>query len=74
MDYKFKYRHKNDWFWTTVKVIGHKLEGNNTMVLFLENGLIAIPEWSNNYFLKLGSDWMLFEKKSMEEQSGVKVT
>ena len=72
MSYSFKYR--NGFFWKKEAVIGHQLNPDlNRMDLFLEDGSIrSIGEWSK-YDLVLGTDWVLFTKKKMEEESGQEI-
>jgi hypothetical protein len=72
--YRFSYKHKNSLFWKSLKVKGHNYEAPlNQMVCYLENGgLFAIPSW-NEYYLRLGIDWVLFTKENMRKESGVRV-
>ena len=69
MTYIFKY--KKGWFWRSAKVVGHRLDqSNNRMDLFFENGSIkSIGQW-DKYDLFLGTDWVLFTKNQMEDESG----
>jgi hypothetical protein len=70
MTYKFKWKRRV--FWKTYKkCIGHKYYSDmNRMDIFFENGSIkSIPNWSSCY-LKLDTDWVLFTKKQMEDESG----
>lgn len=70
MSYKFKY--KRCFFWHSISVIGHNLEGK-TMVLYLPNGGIkTVPEW-HLCSLELGLDWVAFTKSKMERESGQQI-
>lgn len=71
--HKYIFAFKRFLFWQQREIVGHKLEDNNTMVLYFSNGGIeTIPNW-NNYKMKLGADWALSVKKNMETQTGVDV-
>ena len=45
----------------------------DSMIIYFEDGGIEkIPEWSS-YQLKLGTDWKLFIKNKMEQESGQQI-
>lgn len=69
MTYKFKYRKRI--LFKSVTVIGHSFNKDlDRMSLLLQDGGIQeISGWSK-YDCKLGSDWALALKKSMEEKAG----
>lgn len=72
MEYIFKY--KKNILWTSIKVEGHKYDStSNRMDLFLKDGSIySIGEWSK-YTLKLGTDWVIAQRKIMEKEAGQKI-
>jgi hypothetical protein len=67
--YKFKYKYR--WFFKTHKIIGHSFnEKLDRMALHFPDGsLLELADWSC-YDCKLGPDWALAVKKSMEEKAG----
>ena len=69
MNYNFSYR--RNWFWKTIKAMGHGYdEKQNKMVIYLPDGSIQeIKEWSKCE-VKLGTDWLLAQKKAMEDKIG----
>ena len=69
MEYKIKIRRR--FFWKTIKAVGHKLVAEiDRMDIFLKDGSIySVGQWSK-YDVILGTDWVLFTKKQMEEESG----
>ena len=69
MEYIFKYR--KGYFWAKKRVVGHALITElDRMDLYLKDGSIySIGQWGK-YDLQLGTDWVLFTKKKMEEESG----
>jgi hypothetical protein len=77
MTYKFKYKRWYWFTWRTKEVVGHALETNGVMkeptgamICYLPNGTIyRIPKW-NECYLFLDTDWLLFQKKTMENESG----
>lgn len=67
MKYTFKY--KKYLLWRTIKnVKGHALDGDR-MDIFLDDGIISISGWSK-YDMKLGSDFIIAQKESMENETG----
>ena len=70
MTYKFQWKRR--WKWNSLKkVVGHKFTAElDRMDVFQESGSVySIPKWSE-CSLKLGTDWVLFTKNNMEEESG----
>lgn len=69
MSYKFQYKKK--FLWKTIKdVKGHKLDSDlDRMDVFIDNGIISISNWSG-CDMKLGADFMLFQKNEMEKEAG----
>lgn len=68
--YRFKYRKR--WIWRTIRdVAGHKyLKDMDRMDVILKDGsILSIAGWSG-YDMFLGTDWVLFTKALMEEESG----
>ena len=72
MRYNFKYKRR--FFWRTIKnVKGHSLNtSTGHMEIFLDAGIRSIHKWSN-CDLKLGSDFILFQKDSMEKQANTSI-
>jgi len=70
---KYKFFYKRFLFWSSETVVGHKLEDNNSMTLYYEDGGIkTIPDWSK-YALRLKADWVLAVKKNMDNQTGMDI-
>lgn len=71
MEYKFKYKRLLRLFWRRPKVVGHKLDLQaNSITLYFKDGSIRrIPEADRIEF-RLGTDWILMNKKQMEEIAG----
>jgi hypothetical protein len=71
MEYKFTYRPYKNFLWKTHIIIGHRFEQlTDKMCLFFANGsVVEIPHWKDCE-LKLGTDWALAVKASLEQQSG----
>lgn len=69
MRYILKY--KKRFFWRTVKnAKGHKLDMElDRMDIFLDNGIVSISNWSK-CDMKLGADFLLFQKNEMENEAG----
>ena len=69
MTYKFKWKRK--WIYHTKVVLGHNYnQVADKMVLYYPNGSIEeIPRWKD-CAVKLGVDWVLAVKKSMEAKTG----
>lgn len=69
MNYVFNYR--RNYFWKSCKVAGHKHDANqDKMILFFSDGSVReIANWKDCE-VKLGTDWVLAVKKSMEKESG----
>lgn len=67
--YLFKYRRR--LWWRTRKVIGHNfLPDQDKIVLYFANGGIEeIPRWKI-CAVRLGPDWVLAQKKALEEKTG----
>lgn len=54
-------------------IVTNKIPNTNSMVIYYPDGsLKRIPNW-NEFELKLGTDWKLFQKKQLEKESGQKV-
>ena len=72
MPYKFTFRRK--WFWSTLKVVGHKyLDKQDKMCVYFQDGsLREIKEWSKHE-VKLGTDWVNSVKSRMEKESGTSI-
>lgn len=69
MLYNLKYKRR--FFWKTIRVDGHRIDtANNRMDLFMPDGsVLSLGKWSE-CDLKLGSDWVIRQKKDMEKQAG----
>jgi len=69
MKYVFKFRRR--WFWTSLNVVGHAYDvGQDKMVVYFEGGSVReIAHWGQCE-IQLGVDWVLAQKKSLEEQTG----
>lgn len=74
MLYKFKWKEPKKLWWNTEKVRGHRYELElDRMILFYDDGsILEIPGWSKCR-VRLGLDWVLAVKKSMEKDSGQSV-
>ena len=70
--YVFKFKRK--WFWKRIKVVGHNyLQAQDKMVIYKEDGSIReIKNWSKCE-VSLGTDWVMFTKKKMEEKTGTAI-
>jgi len=72
MKYIIKLKHKKQWFYRTIKnVKGHQLV-ENRLDIFLDDGIISLCDW-DKYDMKLGSDFLLFQKYEMEKESGLDI-
>lgn len=69
MSYVFKFKRR--FLWSKVTVIGHGYdEKQDKMVLYLPGGSIReLRKWSDCEVF-LGTDWVLAQKKMMEEKAG----
>jgi len=69
MTYIFRYRRK--FLWKSHIVMGHAYDGaQDKMVLFFANGSVReVARW-RDCEARLGTDWVLAQKKSLEEQTG----
>lgn len=69
MTYLFRFRRR--YFWKTLRVSGHSYSPDqDKMVLYFQDGSVQeIKAWKNCE-IKLGSDWVLAQKKSMEAKTG----
>lgn len=69
MEYFFKY--KKSIIWRSKKVCGHRYEEKqDKMILFYKDGGVEeIANWKN-HSCKLGIDWVIAIKKTMEKESG----
>lgn len=69
MTYTFKY--KRGFFWKTLrKTKGHDYqESQDKMDVFFGDKIMSISKWSE-CDLKLGADFILFQKENMERESG----
>ena len=74
MLYKLKYKRKDQWFWRSIKnVKGHKFDENTGRLdVFITNGLISLVDW-NKCDVKLGNDFILAQKESMEEEASAAI-
>jgi hypothetical protein len=72
MSYVFKFKRK--FFWHKVTVIGHGYnEQQDKMVLYLPGGSIReLRKWRDCEVF-LGTDWVLAQKKMMEEKAGTTI-
>ena len=71
--YTFKY--KRHFFYKSLKsVVGHHHHAStDRMDVHFQNGsILSIPIWSKCY-LKLGSDFFIFQKKELEKQAGQQI-
>ena len=76
MAYVIKYKRFNQFFYRSIKVVGHQQVKDSTRMDFFlpdNKGIVSIGD-GNNYMLKLGADFMLEQKNAMERESGAKVT
>lgn len=77
MTYTFRYKRSLFAFWHKKEVIGHSLETfgltkepTGAMILYLPDSTVyRIPNWKDCY-MYLDKSWLLFQKKSMENESG----
>lgn len=71
MEYKFTYRHYKKFLYKSQMINGHRLDQvlDKMCLFFADGSIIEIPHWKD-YELKLGSDWALAVKTSLEQQSG----
>jgi len=69
MNYVFRYR--RNLFWHSYKVIGHQYDApQDKMILFSADGSVReIANWKACE-VKLGTDWVLTQKKVLETQAG----
>jgi sorbitol-specific phosphotransferase system component IIA len=69
MTYVFKYR--RSFLWKSFKVIGHTYDANqDKMVIFFpDGGVQEISSWKTCE-VKLGTDWVVSQKKQLEAQAG----
>lgn len=69
MEYIFKW--KSGLLTRSRVVVGHRYDQEQgKMVLYFANGAVEeIPNWKN-CAIRLGIDWVIAEKKSMEQRSG----
>lgn len=72
MTYIFKY--SRGLFWKTQTVVGHQYhEAQDKMLLFYaDGGIREIRNWKNCE-VRLGADWCLALKNSMENQTGTSI-
>lgn len=73
MSYVFKFRRR--WLWKSVTVIGHGFDpGQNKMIVYLPGGGVReIADWTKCE-VALGADWVLAQKKTMEQKAGQPIT
>lgn len=71
MKYKFKFRRIGSWFWTTKTVVGHSVDRDTDRLYLYSDGLniYEVPKFSE-LEVKLGSDWKLAMKDTMEKEAG----
>ena len=67
----YKFRWRRHFFWHSVLVTGHKFEeGQNKMILYLQDGsLREIKHWLDCE-CELGSDWVNLTKEAIKEEAG----
>ncbi len=72
MKYRFKW--KRGLFWQSAHVIGHSLDKDqDKMVLYFPDGSIReICKW-RECEVKLGQDWVLATKKTLESAAGTSI-
>lgn len=70
----YKIQLKRYLFWKTYVVIGHQVvvQEDKLILYFADGSILAIKHY-NNLSLKLGTDWVLFQKKQMEKESGLTI-
>lgn len=68
--YIFSYS-KRGIFWRKLEAVGHKFdEGSDRMDIFLKpTGIVSIPNWMGNFWLKLGDDWHRMQEQQMSEEA-----
>lgn len=72
MRYVIQLKHKKQWFYRSIKKVkGHQLVGDR-LDIFLDDGIISLCNWSE-YDMKLGSDFILFQKAEMEKETGLNI-
>jgi hypothetical protein len=72
-NYIFQYKKSGSWFWKKATVVGHNyFSETDKMALYYSNGIEEIANWSA-YNCKLGSDFMLVQKKNLEKKAGTSV-
>ncbi|MFW7381466.1 MAG: hypothetical protein ACOH5I_21840 [Oligoflexus sp.] len=72
MTFKFKYKTRKQWFWSTFAVLGFQYDRQlDKLALDLsDGGMFEIPKWSECY-CKLGSDYKKYlETLPKPEQPG----
>lgn len=71
---KYIFRWKRRFFWNKKIVVGHRYEKeSDKMVIYFENGgLMEISKWTLCE-AKLGPDWVIAQKKSLEAQAGTAI-
>jgi hypothetical protein len=74
--YTFYYK-RHRWLpWNKKTVVGHAFETfqnqmTGSMVLYNTDGTIyIIPNFVGKCYMKLGTDWLLAQKKQMEKEAG----
>lgn len=74
MEYKIVYKYLSSWFWKKIIVTGHSYQKElDKMVFFKKDGSIQeVPLWSK-YHVKLGPDFLIAQKKQIEQETGVDV-
>jgi hypothetical protein len=72
MEYLITYKYRSSWFWTKQVVTGHSYQkDSDKLVVFKKNGeIFEIPEWSKHY-VKLGTDFIAAQKKTIEKETGI---
>lgn len=73
MGYVFAY--KKRLFYRRIKAMGHKyIPEMDRMDVYHQNGSItSLAKWSK-YDLRLGTDWVLFTKDQIQQETGNPVT
>ncbi len=71
MQYKFKFRRKTWLPFRGITVVGHRYDqSQDKMILYFPDGSVQeIANWAKCE-VKLGTDWVLAQQKSMEKQAG----
>jgi hypothetical protein len=67
----YKVQLKRFLFWKSYVVTGHQvISQEDKLILYFADGSVLALKGYHNLSLKLGVDWVLFQKKQMEQESG----